>query len=134
VKAKYKKALTEFAVRNTTAKDGHYIDLIDTKAPGLLLRIQPTGHRAYKFRSPRNGPSDYYHIGWVCLSDARKIAFQLQADVAAGRDPIAERRSKVLQRNNSFADVHARYLTECAQKKNKSWRQADALIKAQRFP
>jgi hypothetical protein len=56
VKAKYKKALTEFAVRNTTAKDGHAIDLIDTKAPGLLLRIQPSAHRAFKFRYPATAP------------------------------------------------------------------------------
>jgi integrase len=65
------------------------------------------------------------------LSEARKIAYELQAEVARGRDQIAERR---IVCEKLFADVHERYLKEHAQKRNKSWRQADALIKRNVLP
>ena len=67
----------------------------DTATPGLVLLVQPTGHRAfiYIYRVRRRGPRRF-HIGnarSLSLSDARKMAMKLAYQVAEGADPHADR-------------------------------------------
>jgi integrase len=63
----------------------------------------------------------------VALSDARRIAAKLRLAVAEGKDPLAERRAE--RGRGSFADVHFRYLEQHAKKRNRSWQQADKLVR-----
>jgi integrase len=68
----------------------------------------------------------------IGLSDARIMAAEVMLAVAKGGDPAAEKRA---QRNRgTFAELHTRYVEEYAQKHNKSWKQADALVKRHLLP
>src|SRR5436305_9055601 len=42
-----RRRLNEFYVRQTKPRPNRYFDTWDKKRPGLILRIQPTGHRAW---------------------------------------------------------------------------------------
>jgi hypothetical protein len=71
----------------------------------------------------------WYHLGngrAITPADARKLAAKLMYQVAEGADPHADRLA--LRGRGSFEQVAARYVAEHAKKRNKSWRQADALV------
>jgi integrase len=102
----------------------------DTLQRGLALRVEPSGHRAWKcvYTIRRRG-ARWYSIGAaraISLADARKLASKIMYQVAEGGDPHADRLA--LRGRGSFEQVAKRYLEEHARKRNKSWRQADALV------
>src|SRR5215475_14992092 len=102
----------------------------DTLQRGLALAVQPSGHRAYKcvYTIRGRGPR-WYSLGdarAITLADARKLASKAMYQVAEGRDPHADRLA--LRGRGSFEQVAQRYVEEHARKRNKSWRQADALV------
>jgi integrase len=100
----------------------------DTDAKGLVLKVLPTGHRSffYVYRD-KSRRVRWHHINVAGLSDAREIAINLRSDVAKGKDPAAEKKAN--RNAGTFSELCSRYLKEKAQKKNKSWRQADALVR-----
>jgi integrase len=102
----------------------------DTQERGLALRVQPTGHKSYQFVYHFKGRSRWFHIGpadAVSLALARETTIQLRLEVHQGKDPAAQRRSAA-STIGTFAALASRYLEEYAKRKNKSWKQADALI------
>jgi integrase len=111
---------------------GAPLNIWDTKAPGLVLRIQPSGHRAFKVVYSYRGRARWYHIGSVGLADARRIAAKVRLAVAEGKDPLAERQAE--RSAGTFAELAVRYLNEHAKKKNKSWVQADYLVRRHLLP
>src|SRR5262249_48529243 len=68
----------------------------------------------------------------IPLSDARKLAAEIMLEVARGNDPQAERKAKRMA--GTFAELADRYLVEYAQKRNKSWKQADTLVRKHLLP
>jgi integrase len=107
----------------------------DTKQPGLVLRVQPTGHRAFKVVYSFRGRPRWWHVGdvgRVGLSDARRMAKRVLLDVAEGKDPVAERKAE--RGAGTFAELAEQYVNEHAKKKNRSWRQADYLIRKHLLP
>jgi integrase len=52
--------------------------------------------------------------------------------VAEGKDPAADKKAE--RGAGTFAELHGRYLDQHAKKHNKSWRQADALIRRHALP
>ena len=102
---------------------------------GLVLRLQPSGHRSwnacYRFHSrPR-----WYHIGdaaSIGLADARRIAAEVSLAAAQGRDPHGERQAQ--RGAGTFRELADRYLVEYAKRKNKSWRQARSLVEKHLLP
>jgi integrase len=102
----------------------------DTLQHGLALAVQPSGHRAWKcVYSIRGRGARWYHLGnarAIPLLDARRLAAKIMVAVAEGKDPYADRLA--LRDRESFEQVAKRYVEEYAEKKNKSWRQADALV------
>ena len=108
----------------------------DTLQRGLALAVQPTGHRAYKcvYTVRGRGPR-WYHLGnarAISLSDARKLASKILFQVAEGKDPHADRLA--LRGRGTFEQVAKRYVEEYAKKRNKSWRQADTLVRRYLLP
>jgi integrase len=97
-----------------------------------LLRVQPSGHRAFKFVYSFRSRAQWYHIGSVGLGDARRIAAKLRLAVAEGKDPLAERRAE--RGGVTFAELAERYVEQYAKKQNKSWRQAAYLIRTNVLP
>lgn len=102
----------------------------DTLQRGLALAVQPSGHRAWKcVYTIRGRGARWFHIGnaqAITLADARKLASKIVYQVAEGADPHADRLA--LRNRGSFAEVARRYVEEHSRKRNKSWRQADALV------
>jgi integrase len=68
----------------------------------------------------------------VPLSDARRIAVKIRLAVAEGKDPVAERQAE--RGAGTFAEMADRYLAEHAKKRNKSWKQARALVERHLLP
>ena len=102
----------------------------DTLQHGLALAVQPSGHRAWKcVYTIRGQGARWYHLGdarAIPLLDARRLAGKIMVAVAEGKDPHADRLA--LRDRESFEQAAKRYVEEHAKKKNKSWRQADALV------
>jgi integrase len=126
-----KRNFTELYVRRAGPEATAY-NVWDEKAPGLVLRIQPTGQRAFKVVYSFRSRPRWYHVGNVGLSDARRIAAKVRLAVAEGKDPVAERKAE--RGAGTFAELAARYLEQHAKRKNKSWKQADALVSRYLLP
>jgi integrase len=106
----------------------------DTGMRGLVLRVQPTSHRAFKFvYSFRNRPR-WFHIGDtdMGLKEARRLAAKHLSAVAEGRDPLTEHRSR--REAGTFGDLADKYLELKAKPENKSWGQARSLVEKYLFP
>ena len=102
----------------------------DTKQAGLALSVQPTGSRSYKVIYRHHGRPRWLTLGdarAISLSDARVMAAEVMLAVAKGGDPAAEKRAQ--RHRGTFAEVAERYVTEYACRHNKSWEQADALVR-----
>jgi integrase len=110
--------LTELFVRKVTT-DTTPINVWDQKERGLVLRIHPTGRRAFKVVYSRRGRPRWYHLGDVGLADARRIAAKVKLAVAEGNDPAAERKAE--RGAGTFAELADRHAEEYAKKNNKSW-------------
>jgi integrase len=110
--------LTELFVRKVTT-DTTPINVWDEKERGLVLRIHPTGRRAFKVVYSRRGRPRWYHLGDVGLADARRIAAKVKLAVAEGKDPAAERKAE--RGAGTFAELADRHAEEYAKKNNKSW-------------
>ena len=97
--------------------------------------VQPTGHKAWKCVYSRNGAPRWLHIGdagAIGLADARRLAARAMLEAAEGKDPVADRKA---QRNQgAFAELAARYLETYAKRKNKSWQQAERLVRRNVLP
>jgi hypothetical protein len=66
------------------------------------------------------------------LKGARKLAGRILFQVAEGKDPQAERKAE--RNSGSFEELATRYVEEYSKVENKSWRQADALVRRHLFP
>jgi integrase len=130
-RAARKRVLTEFTIARTKPEAAGAYNIWDLKEPGLVLRIQPSGHRAFKCVYSRQGKPRWYHVGLVPLSDARRIAAKIRLAVAEGRDPVADRKAE--RSSGSFAELADAYLVY-AKRKNKSWPQARALVERNLLP
>src|SRR5215831_7059296 len=105
----------------------------DKRQPGLVLRKRPSGHQSYYFVYNFRGRTRWYCIGQVGLTDARKAAAKLYAQVKVEeRDPQAEKLAK--RTAGTFAELHERYVEEWAKRRNKSWPQADYLVRTHLLP
>lgn len=133
-RAPRKQRLQELTVQKARPQAKTYL-IWDTKQSHLALQVQPTGSKAFKVIYSRHGRPRWYHIGdaaAIGLADARTMAAEVMLAVVKGKDPAAEKRAE--RSSGSFSDLHERYLNEHARKHNKSWQQADALIRRNVLP
>src|SRR5262245_7729038 len=129
-----KRRLTELAVKKAKLRSEAYL-IWDTHQRGLAIRVQPTGAKAWKAIYSFHGRSRWLHLGdanAIGLADARTLAAEAALAVAKGKDPAAEKRAE--RGAGTFADLHTRYLEQHAKRRNKSWRQADALVRRHAYP
>jgi integrase len=129
-----KQKLTDRFVRTIKAESAAFA-VWDTYQRGLACRVQPTGQKSWKAVYSRGGRPRWYHIGdasAVGIADARRIAARIMAEVAEGKDPVAERMAE--RGSGTFAELAERYVEQHAKRKNKSWRQADALVRKHLLP
>jgi integrase len=129
-RAAHKLRLTELKVRKARAGV-----IWDTQQRGLALRIQPTGRRSWYCVYSRHGRPRWLRLGHadaIGLADARTLAAKAMLAVAEGKDPAAEKKAE--RGAGTFDELHQRYLDQHAKKHNKSWRQADAIIRGKVLP
>lgn len=134
-KIRAKSRLTEIAVRRLKARPGGAFVVWDAVARGLGLKVMPTGAKSWKFLYSRHGRSRWLHLGAVGaidLASARELAAEAALAVARGQDPAADRAAA--RATGTFADLAARYVDQHARRRNRSWRQADALVRRRLLP
>jgi len=125
-----RRRLSEAFAKTVRSDSTRVVVYWDTLQRGLALSVQPSGHRAWKcVYTIRGRGARWYHLGdarAITLADARRLAGKIMVAVAEGADPHADRLA--LRGRGSFEQVAKRYVEEHARKRNKSWRQADALV------
>jgi NAD(P)-dependent dehydrogenase (short-subunit alcohol dehydrogenase family) len=133
-RAARKQKLTELSVRRLKPEPAAYL-IWDIHQRGLAVRVQPTGARAWKCIYSRQGRPRWLHLGdagGIGLADARTLAAEAMLAVARGKDPAAE---KLAERGaGTFAELADRYVEHYAKRRNKSWEQADKLIRRHALP
>ncbi len=80
------------------------------------------------------GRPRWYHIGdaSIGIAGARKLAARILYQVAEGRDPAGERQAD--RRAGTFGELADRYREEWSKRRNKSWKQADDLVRRHLLP
>lgn len=102
----------------------------DTVQRGFALSVEPSGHKAFKLVYSFNGRPRWYTIGSadrIGLKEARQIAREKMGEVYRGVDVQAERRAS--RGAQTFDELSQRYVDEYAKGRNRSWRQADYLVR-----
>jgi integrase len=101
--------LTDRRVRAAKARDGNKRGTMLGDGRGLYLRVMPSGSKHWIFRYKRDGKSHELGLGAypaVTLADARDKAIANRRQIAAGTDPLTEKRAAaVLVREITFADA-----------------------------
>jgi integrase len=131
--AKRRRSLTDAFVRTARPKAKPY-RVWDTRVPGLVLRIWPSGKKCFYVDYRCRGRRGFYSIGRYPIfgvAEAREIARGVLNRAAKGEDPAAEKQA---QRGAALKEVHKRYLDEYAVKHNKSWQQGKFLIEKYILP
>jgi integrase len=107
----------------------------DTQQRGLVIQVQPSGSQSYKCVYHFHGRPRWYNIGpanAISLTDARRIAARLMLAVLEGKDPQADRTAA--RSKGTFEELATRYVEQHATRHNKSWQQADALVRRHLIP
>jgi hypothetical protein len=129
-----RRKLSEIYVRRTKPRAKPFLTW-DTRQRGLALLVQPSGQRSWKCIYRHHRPSRWLTLGdatAIGLKDARKLAQRAMMQVTEGNDPAAERAA--LRSAGTFAELATRYIDVHAKKRNRSWRQADALVRRHLLP
>jgi integrase len=101
----------------------------------LALAVRPTGVKSWKVIYARQGRSRWLTLGSadaIDLAAARIMAQEAMLAVAKGKDPAAEKKAE--RGSGTFAELAAKYVEQYAKRKNKSWRQSEALIRSYALP
>ncbi|MCL1479706.1 MAG: Arm DNA-binding domain-containing protein [Marinobacter sp.] len=88
--------LTQSIVDTATCpKSQAKVDYFDTKTPGLMLKIHPSGNRSYsiRYKTERGKTVEkrFSDAKIVKLSDARQWAKENLAKIEMGEDPFAKK-------------------------------------------
>jgi integrase len=105
-----KRNLSELFVKSAKPEKGRRTDIFDTECKGLVLRLGPTGSKAwhvfYRLHDRLHRPV-IGHPPALSLADARKIARGHREKVLAKIDPFAERKDG---RPKTFTALAAAYM------------------------
>jgi integrase len=126
--------LTELAVRKLTPESSTYL-VWDSHTRGLALKVMPTGSKAWKAIYSFRGRPRWLHLGdasVIGLADARLMTAEAMLAVVRGRDPAAEKKAE--RGAGTFGELAERYVEQYAKRHNKSWRQADTLVRRYVLP
>ena len=134
-RAPNRRRLTDQYIRKLTPPSDKSVMVWDTAQGGLALRVRPTGTKTFKCCYRHQGRLRWYTIDRypaIGLSEAREVARNIRAQATLGADPQGEKmQSRV---GDSLAHIHADYVTRYAQANNKSWKQANTLMRSYVLP
>ena len=111
----------------------------DKKVPGLVLRVSPNGTKAFALlyknsarRARRLGLGRY---GILSLSEARKVAREHLANIAAGSDPVADKQRVIASYEAQlFPSVVSEYIEDYARPNTKDWFETNRLLVREFIP
>src|SRR6476620_12324239 len=129
-----RRKLSIFTVNSLKPNPNNPYTVWDTTMRGFAVTIHSSGRKSWKFIYSRQGRPRGYHLGdasSIGLSDARRLAAAIMLRVHQGQDPQAERRAE--RTAGTFSDLADRY-RKYAERKNKSWRSADFLVRTYLLP
>jgi integrase len=129
-----KRKLNDLFVKRLVPTDRAYL-VWDDYQRGLAVNVQPTGRKTFKCIYSLRGRPRWYSLGpadAIGLADARRLASGIMFQVAEGKDPAAER--KAARSKGTFEELAARYVEDHAKKHNKSWKQAETLVRRYLVP
>lgn len=124
-----KKKLSELTVKRLRPAAKPFL-VWDTKQSGLALRVRPTGARSWYCVYSRHGRPRWYRLGdasAIGLAAARQLAAEAMLAVAKGGDPAAERKAE--RGRGTLEELATQYVENYAKRHNRSWKQADALVR-----
>ena len=138
---KRKHKLTSLFVEKAKPEEHGYL-VWDTLQKGFVLSVRPTGYKAFKCVYAFHRRVRWYHIAdatAIGLADARALAAEVMLQRIKGSDPQAEKKKAKVEEmsersKGTFQELAKLYLEEHAKKKNKSWRQPDALVTKHLLP
>jgi integrase len=129
-----KRVLTELLLQRLRPRAQRFL-VWDSKQNGLALQVRPNGLRAWKVIYNIRGRTRWFHLGAgnaIGLQQARALARDIMYAVAKGEDPQAEKRAR--RNAGTFGELAENYLELYAKRHNKSWKQADALVRRYLLP
>src|SRR5262245_8076267 len=129
-----KRVLTELLLQRLRPRAQRFL-VWDSKQNGLALQVRPNGQRAWKVIYNFRGRTRWFHLGAgnaIGLKEAPELARDIMYAVAKGEDPQADKRAR--RNAGTFAELAQNYLEQHAKRHNKSWRQADALVRRYLLP
>ena len=129
-----KRDLTELFLQKLQPQPRRFL-VWDGKQRGLALAVRPNNRRSWKCIYSVRGRVRWYTIGpadVISLAEARKRAAKIRVAVADGKDPQAEKRAE--RGVGTFGELARRYVEEYAKGRNKSWAQADYLVRSHLLP
>jgi len=121
-----RRALTDSFCRSAVAPASGRIEFTDLRCAGLAFRITAKGARSFcfRFRDPATRATTRATIGVypdVGLGAARARADAMRATVAAGVNPLTEKRTmRATASQRSFAAVAERFMAEHSRRKKRS--------------
>jgi integrase len=126
--------LTDRSIRSMVPDLTRRTVVWDSDQKGLCLVVHPFGVKSFKVTYRIGHRFRWYQIGdaSITVAGARKIAAGVLLRVALGQDPQLDKMSE--RRTGTFGELAERYVKEWSSKRNKSWRQADALVRKHLIP
>lgn len=116
--------LTEAMCKNAICPDGgNRITVVDSKMPGLILRVGESGAKAfYAYRWFRGQPIKVKLGDWpaITLDQARELANQVNMKIASGVDPRAEKLA--VKAEMTLGELFQTYLEMHARVHKRSWK------------
>lgn len=127
--------LTDVAIRALAAPESRR-EIPDGKVTGLYMVVQPSGAKSWALRYRARGKPKKLTIGpypLVAIAEARRRATAALGDVAAGRDPAAEKTSaRVAARAEKEDMVDAvvnDFVKLYAARNTRDWRETERILK-----
>jgi integrase len=131
--------LTAKMIESVKPTPGRQTEYWDTSVRGFLLRVSPHGRSTYGvfYRHPITRRTGRVTIGttekWT-LAEAREKARKLLGDVAHAEDPATAKRDAQEAAQDTFGKLAAKYLSEYAQQKKRTWKEDDRVIRKELLP
>lgn len=114
--------LTDGRIEKAPIPTGQSVYIYDMDVPGLSVRVTPNGVRTFVMVKKISGKAQRITLGrWpgLRLSDARRAATRIHGEVAAGEDPVAQRKV-ARQRAETCNDFWPTYRVHI-KRKNRTW-------------
>jgi integrase len=124
-----KRKITDRLLKKLATEKRTYL-VWDTHVRRLAVAVHPTGRRVWKCIYQFGGRTRWYTIGpadAIDLDNARKLAADVLLKVAKDIDPQAERTAQ--RSHGTFEELADQYVEQYSKKRNKSWQQADKLVR-----